>query len=618
MKNKSMKRLITKLLIVAVAALPLVGCVDDSYDLSKDIDLTMGLGSEGLELRLGSTERIMLADILETDENLKTQDGTNLYYLIEDGSTNMDFNINPLSFDLDNSLLEPTREIINFADLAEQFGGGNLTTIRVPAWETPSPITASAKTELNYELTDIDSSIKWVKKLTVADNTQIKFYLYIEQPDGAKFMLKEVKNLKLTFPKELKLKDATGGTLAEADGQTVLSFNTISNIGNASHEMGTVVLEGIELGDEGKIVGNSFTSKGKTISMSGDFNLSTNGGFDMKVDDKVTLHMSVYVGNPNTAQSRIDIATATGQFSPPIAPDMEIINISDNLPDFLQDETVRIKVANPTLKLSADMSNIPASLNVGVQLTSIKDGKIIADVPIPAEGDTVTAKTGVYNTIYFYQDISSGPFDITEVPESADRYLVSQLETLIEDVPDNIEVRWDGNRIYFRDEDYTIKMGNTYNTTIDYKLLVPLSFNKGLRIVYTDSVTDMHKDLKDFAAEGLDVTANIINTVPLQLKATLEPLDTEGRVLEGIKVTPATIAPASIDNGAEMSPVRITLTLNNPDDLKRVDALRFRITAESIQDEGVGQLCSDQYIEVKDMRLRLNGQVVGDFNDDDE
>ncbi len=621
MKKESMKRQIAKLLVVAGAALPLVGCVDDSYDMSKDIDLTMGLGSEGLELRLGSTEKIMLADILETDESLKTQEGTNLYYLVEENSTAIDFDVAPLSFNLDNSVLEPNYEVLNLRYIAEHLLG--LTnvpnfSITIPAWDTPEAIAVSAEGDLNYEVTGIDPAVKWVKELKAAENTQIKFFLYIEQSENLDFKLKDVNNLKVKFPDYLKLSTPQGGEITEEEGQAVFSFNDIPEIGSTSIEIGSATLDCLALGEDGKIEGDALKIEGKKISMSGELKLSTGGGFEMGIDDKVTLHMHIYVGERGPQQSRINIASVTGRFSPTINPAAERIDVGGELPDFLQDESVTIKVANPTLKLSADMTDIPASLNIGAQLTAEKNNEVIADVTIPSEGDTAIVKTGTYNNIYFYQDETTGPFDLVEVPESASRYPVSTLGTLIEKIPDFIEVKLDDNRIHFRDEDCTIKMGHTYNTTIGYKLLVPFAFNEGLRIVYTDSVTDMHKDLKDFAAEGLEVKAEILNAVPLQLNATLEPLDTKGNIIESIDVTPVTIAPASVTGEEEVSTVKILLTLNNPNDLKKVDALRFRVTAEGVQSGGVGALRSDQYIEVKDMRLKLKGQVIGDFNDDDE
>ena len=93
MKRKKAPFQSVRALFALMGMLSLTACVDDSYDMSKDIDLTMGLGSEGLQLKVGSTEKIMLADLLETDNDVKT-DAAGLYYLVEDGQTDINFSVN--------------------------------------------------------------------------------------------------------------------------------------------------------------------------------------------------------------------------------------------------------------------------------------------------------------------------------------------------------------------------------------------------------------------------------------------------------------------------------------------------------------------------------------------
>lgn len=48
MKKRNLTGRLAAGLFLLSAGLPLGSCVDDSYDMSKNIDLTMGLGSEGL------------------------------------------------------------------------------------------------------------------------------------------------------------------------------------------------------------------------------------------------------------------------------------------------------------------------------------------------------------------------------------------------------------------------------------------------------------------------------------------------------------------------------------------------------------------------------------------
>lgn len=81
--NKRMN-LYASLIAIALASGVTTSCsIDDTYDLDKEFDMTVGLGSEGLSLRLGNTEHVMLNDVLDIEDNdLVETDGQNLYYLV--------------------------------------------------------------------------------------------------------------------------------------------------------------------------------------------------------------------------------------------------------------------------------------------------------------------------------------------------------------------------------------------------------------------------------------------------------------------------------------------------------------------------------------------------------
>ena len=113
--------------------------------------------------------------------------------------------------------------------------------------------------------------------------------------------------------------------------------------------------------------------------------------------------------------------------------------------------------------------------------------------------------------------------------------------------------------------------------------------------------------------------------MPLDLTATVIPVDVNGRVINEIVVSEANVAPAQpksvLANEAEVTatgvetPVQITMKLTDPKALKRLDVLRLRIQAAGTQTAGQKAVLSSlQYIKVKDIRLKLKGQIVADFN----
>ena len=608
-----------KVCLALSLGLPLTACVDDSYDASKDIDMTMGLGSQGLQLKLGNTENIMLADLLEEDENLKT-DAQHTYYLVESGSTSVDFSVDKMNAYIDNAMLSPSVEVLNYSMLQELIPAAG--SLNVPKGFVYQINNLTAGNNLKFKFDNISSVVKQVKSITPVAGTKLRISMALEQ-NGMNFAVRDIDNLKITLPKYLQVTNPTNATI---DGQ-VVSVKPHHGINSASVDLAEVEIAKIALdGDDGKINGGTLSIPNTSASLSGDFKVYAASAFTPNTSSKLTIHVYLHVGNTLVGQSEVVFDKMTGRFDPDIAPNIESINIKENLPDFLDSDDVTIQVANPTIKFMADLSNVPASIefNAGLKANK-KDGTVAASIKLPGTGNATLVKEKK-NHIYFYEDAAAGPYSPEAIEATAMKYQVDNISSLITKLPDNISVDLKENRrVKLVDEDVTIQLGRTYNSAMTYDLYVPFTFNKGLNIVYNDSVTGMNKDLQDYEAEGLVVTANIFNAVPLDLTATVVPVDVNGRVISEIVVTDANVAPAQpksvLASEAEVTaagvetPVQINMTLTDPKALKRLDVLRLRIQAAGTQTAGKQAVLSSlQYIKVKDIRLKLKGQIVADFN----
>lgn len=618
MKRKKAPFQSVRALFALMGMLSLTACVDDSYDMSKDIDLTMGLGSEGLQLKVGSTEKIMLADLLETSDDVKT-DAAGLYYLVEDGQTDINFSVNAFTAAIDNTTLSPSYDVITYDDIASTSLPAG-TAIPVPSgysYAVSQPVTAEA--DMSFDLTGIEDEVKWIKKVLPATETNtMHLELEVEQSAGLHFAINEINGLQLTFPDYIHLTQPSDGTVS-ADGHTY-TINNYSGAGVTTYDLGTIRVDEFNLqGEEGKVNGGTLSLRNKVITMSGRFAFTTTQAFNMSAGQNVKLRLYVSLGRRGATQSEVNIAQVTGRFLPVVNPRIDDINVSDNLPDFLQDDKVTIKAANPTVKFQADMSNIPMSFDLKAVLNGYKDNAAVTTINLPESGKA-HAITGRNNVIYFHQ--GDAPFDPAGVSALAETHQVSNISSIFEKLPDFIRVDVADGKVQAKDEDFTVVLDRNYSTRMDYQMLVPFEFNQGTRIVYNDSVEDMNKDLKDYQADGVVVTAEVINAVPMQLIATAEPQDVAGQVIPGITVTSATIAPANavrslatadIEQNAVTTPITIEMDLANPADLQRLDRLMLKIEAEGTQ-PGEGVLSSNQYIKVTNMRLRLKGQIIGNFN----
>ena len=117
MKNN--KNLIHSLLVIA-AGMAFSACVDDSYDMSKDIDMTMGFGSKELQLNVGNSEKIWLSDILEVDkEEMLETTSAGTFYLVKGDNADFSFKIPTFSATIDAAKLTPNIPVVSFDALRD-------------------------------------------------------------------------------------------------------------------------------------------------------------------------------------------------------------------------------------------------------------------------------------------------------------------------------------------------------------------------------------------------------------------------------------------------------------------------------------------------------------------
>ena len=100
--------------------------VDDTYDLDKDIDMTITVGGD-LILPGSSTEKMLLGDLLELEDDgiIKVNEATGDYALVKDGGSNstqvkvpgVDINVGNGFTGFEETLSEETSGTINKNDI---------------------------------------------------------------------------------------------------------------------------------------------------------------------------------------------------------------------------------------------------------------------------------------------------------------------------------------------------------------------------------------------------------------------------------------------------------------------------------------------------------------------
>ena len=603
--------------LCAGSALVLSSCIDDSYDLDK-VDLTMGLGSDGLSVTLGNTEKIRLGDLLDLDESVKL-DGKNTFYLVEDGNTNFDVKVDKVHTNLNSTTLKTNEKVLSYEKARQQLESLGISiptgsVLPIPAGQS---FTSGAEGDesIDFKVNGI-TGISHINTLYLQSNNGgiPKVALSIIEKRSSpniKFGVSKLENMSITLPEFMHVTHLSNGWTRNDRVITCASMD---------YHMGTPICE--VTFDEASLNATpvngelQLTPEQLNIHMKGKVTFKSTAAFSMGEHDYADVELNINMGNEG-----LDVYKVKGVFNPEINPENSVIDIKESLPDFLTDDAVVIKASNPTIRFDANLSSIP----VGVQLGNESQGR---HIELTAEKGTeqksvnlpyATIENGKVNTIYYYQ--GSSPYDPAgQLIAGAQQKATPNLGTLIEKLPDQITVKMDDHRLEVKNQEYTVELGRNYNATVNYNVFVPFTFDKGFTIVYNDSTDSMNDDLKKYAAKGIVIKAEAQNAVPLDLIVGIEAKDVNGQVIDGIKFNDVTVpaGPDTYDDQNEpiatTAPITLEATLADEKLLSKVDKLIFKVHAADNDELQSKTLVSTQYLRLATIKLRLKGGVTADFN----
>lgn len=603
--------------LCAGSALVLSSCIDDSYDLDK-VDLTMGLGSDGLSVTLGNTEKIRLGDLLDLDESVKL-DGKNTFYLVEDGNTNFDVKVDKVHTNLNSTTLKTNEKVLSYEKARQQLESLGISiptgsVLPIPAGQS---FTSGAEGDesIDFKVNGI-TGISHINTLYLQSNNggipKVALSIIEKRSNpNIKFGVSKLENMSITLPEFMHVTHLSNGWTRNGRVITCASMD---------YHMGTPICE--VTFDEASLNATpvngelQLTPEQLNIHMKGNVTFKSTAAFSMGEHDYADVELNINMGNEG-----LDVYKVKGVFNPEINPENSVIDIKESLPDFLTDDAVVIKASNPTIRFDANLRSIP----VGVQLGNEPQGR---HIELTAEKGTeqksvnlpyATIENGKVNTIYYYQ--GSSPYDPAgQLIAGAQQKATPNLGTLIEKLPDQITVKMDDHRLEVKNQEYTVELGRNYNATVNYNVFVPFTFDKGFTIVYNDSTDSMNDDLKKYAAKGIVIKAEAQNAVPLDLIVGIEAKDVNGQVIDGIKFNDVTVpaGPDTYDDQNEpiatTAPITLEATLADEKLLSKVDKLIFKVHAADNDELQSKTLVSTQYLRLATIKLRLKGGVTADFN----
>lgn len=617
---------------VALLTAGVYGCTTDkAYDqLTEDggIDMTINVAPNGLTIPLGSIDRIMLSEIMDTAATniLKVDEINNRFYIEETGSLDTtSFFVEKLKFGYTPSI-EPQEfalDVIYNWDAFTQMVIDN-TPADTPLGDlfTDSRIVVATRERMDLGNSDADlfnftlhnentdPAIVSISSIALSQASDMKLKLNISQLPGE---LQEydfvVDSLRLEVPDYLVVADKQGKSFEKdpETGKYIIPGSNAhkeKNTTEAVWDMAVVKFNGIDFGDDKLINNEGVIDRSGEIKIGGKFlirNLSVEAR-DLKVVGKQegALHQTVELINPIKVApvvtvDSIEISSLTGIFDPKVE-DMSIVTeleLDDKL-DFLTDD-----------RTSFD----PLEVSVGVDLT------YHCPVTATAWAELANDKEehATVENIQIYEPEGGEPLHLmisTNDPAGQkDHYQFPNVKEIFSPVPEKIFINmgFKANR-----EEAVFKLGERYKVYADYNVYVPMQFNsinstyeEVIENIFDDDIKDYINDIHEMV---LDLT--VVSTLGIEARFEVAGRNMDGKIQKDLIVCePSGI----IKRGTLESPSTSTISIRiSAKDLSLVKDLVLQICVEG--NDCV--LMPDQYLEIPEMKLSIKNQNI-DLNDKD-
>ena len=560
-------------------------CIDNSYDLNRDIDMTISAGGEHLAIPVGYTEKITLDKIIELDEgdDLQIVDGE--YHLLKkDNIDETNTSVKLVTVNESSNPIEPIRII-----------SGNHDS------DVYDILISNAESEgfINAEAHGVDKAVIEIGSLAADMPTTLTLKLKLSGEISTSLV--KVGTMTITFPNFIQFEKENG-----LNGQTL----TMTDVQIEPYSGFTKELK------INKYVFGSTYGEGNRVE-------EKEGDRILKIENqKITIEMQdIYVDNPQGSGSLSITPTVTlaemavSEVYGTIQPDIDVKPTEvelNNLPDFLQDDEIRLDITNPVFSFNA---NNPLNTDVEMDgvLTGYKDGKVTKIVKIGSGngGASITLKPSgdKQQTISIVRD------EQTVVEANATKVVVPNLNDIIETIPDHINVEL--KPVVKTEQYYTVNLGQDYTLNSAYDIDIPLSFGSNLKIVYEETLDNFDLDLEDVDIKKAVLSINAVNTIPLAMEIkndNVSALDANGNVIKDIDVTVEGTITESKDGKTEVSSA-LNVNLNETAEgaISKLDGLKLKITAVPGQATDI-QLLSTQWMQLKDMKLKIPNGIKVDLN----
>lgn len=290
-------------------------------------------------------------------------------------------------------------------------------------------------------------------------------------------------------------------------------------------------------------------------------------------------------------------------------------DLGDDL-DFLTDEANTVTLSDPQIEFTIDN---PVCIPVDMALSLFgKDdnGNVIETSRVNAE---IRLEPAAYNAETDEVTTREVKYLLTNKPTPLEGYtnvIVPELSNLLKRIPNSLDIELkptiDESVTHHVDLSKELVFHPTYDVT------VPLKF-ENIHIEYTELVEDLNKDLGEpleyFTNIELKVDMNIRNTIPVGLELTVEPLDANGQVIDGVEIEPVQIAAGTGEaiNGSNSDDKKVQklqlLVKSRGDVLRALDKLNLLVKGDADETVRGVALTPEQGVHITDIVVEVIGDV---------
>lgn len=558
--------------VLILCALPavFVSCVNQDYDLSKEIDLNVSLFRD-VALPIGNVQKIYIKDFLFSgDDSFITlsEDGN---YQLELANGNFHEEVTVPSYTFEGFLRRIAMTLpVSDAGLPQPSGSF-------------SGIVAMETMRFDFELhsDDFPEAVTGIYRCDISTDLTVSIS---SQSAGGNIFL--AAGATVVFPDFLVLGDSVPQGLKKTGNNTFELYDDIPLFPSQEFKFEIKALDFSALPS-----GQGLVSLGH-LSIDVDVTVSGNIGFDLSA----SLSAIKVNGTLQTGEIRLERAQASVSMEKDIT--LSPFEIS-GIPDFLKDDASVLDLRGLRLDMTADNS-FPSGGTIMAGIRTFRDSYELADIQLAP--------------VYFSHGTNSFSFSQngTGAPEGYVNVRTENFDRLVKIVPDMAELY--DFKMVTDDEPVAVTFGTPYSMAAGYRLSCPLCFGNEMEVAFSQDITGLSVDMSDFGLTSARLSLTAVNTIPMNFTIEAAAIDAYGEVIPGLDIS----LDGRISAGAPGSPESSELLLDLSSSSGPVAFDGLRLYMKTTSGSSI-PLNAGQGLELNDLLLRLPEGVAFDLgNDDDE